>query len=58
MEELKHKLKRKFGGSNETSWIQSKCSCGWIGKKHYAYNDYQHSNLKNEASKHLTANFD
>lgn len=49
----KHKLTRNFGGKNELSWKQPICSCGWKGKKHYAYNDYQHSNLKDEENKHI-----
>lgn len=48
-----HKIRRKFGGSEEMSWIQSVCSCGWEGQKHYAYNDYQRTNLKQEQSNHM-----
>lgn len=48
-----HEIKRKYGGSEELSWIQPYCSCGWEGKKHFAYNDYQHSNIKAEITKHL-----
>ncbi len=56
MDEVKHKLDRHYGGSREMSWIQSECSCGWIGEKHYAYNDYQRTNLNIEWSKHLIEN--
>ena len=53
MSEEKHELKRCYGGKDEMSWIQSMCSCGWVGKKHYAWNDYQRTNLKNEWAEHL-----
>ena len=36
-----HKLTRKTGGRMETGWIQPVCTCGWEGRKEYAYNDYQ-----------------
>ena len=49
----KHEIKRNYGGENEMSWIQPVCSCGWEGKKHYAWNDYQHTNVKKEIHKHI-----
>lgn len=48
-----HEIKKHYGGREEMSWIQAECSCGWSGKKHYAYNDYQRSNLKEEIHKHI-----
>ena len=51
--ETKHKLNRNRGGQNELSWIQPICSCGWEGHKHYAYNDYQFSMLKDEENEHI-----
>ena len=48
-----HELKRKRGGQNELGWIQPACSCGWVGNKHYAYDDYQHSNCRDEEQRHL-----
>ena len=51
--EVRHKAERHYGGKNEMSWIQTECSCGWVGVKQYAYNDYQRTNLKDEWLKHL-----
>ena len=49
----KHKISREYGGENEMSWIQPTCSCGWKGKKHFAWNDYQRTNIKAEISEHI-----
>lgn len=48
-----HEIMRLQGGHKETSWIQPACSCGWFGKKEYAYNDYQHTNVKEDIQEHL-----
>ena len=41
------------GGRDETGYLQNHCNkCDWSGQKHYAYNDYQHSNCKDERSEH------
>lgn len=48
-----HKTSRKYGGENEMSWIQPTCLCGWEGKKHFAWNNYQRTNVKAEISKHM-----
>ena len=33
--------------------IQNTCDiCGWVGAKHYAHNDYQHSNCAEERERH------
>ena len=53
MDENIHKAERHYGGKNEMSWIQTECSCGWVGVKQYAYNDYQRTNLKSEWAQHL-----
>lgn len=50
---MKHELTIERGGRAEMGWLQNKCSCGWTGKKHYAYNDYQHTNAREEAARHL-----
>lgn len=34
------------------SWIQPSCSCGWVGNKHHAYEDYQHHMVKRQEIKH------
>lgn len=50
---MSHEIKRESGGKNESGWIQAQCSCGWQGKPHYAHNDYQHSNYKEEVQQHM-----
>ncbi|GGO89181.1 hypothetical protein GCM10011348_46330 [Marinobacterium nitratireducens] len=50
---MQHKITREFGGEREMGWIQPVCTCGWKGKKHYAYNDYQHSNAREEGDHHI-----
>ena len=41
------------GGRNEMAYMQNHCKkCGWDGSKHYAYNDYQHSNCRDERAQH------
>lgn len=47
------KIVQKYGGNNESGWIQNHCeTCGWSGKKHYAYEDYQRTNKKHEGMAH------
>lgn len=41
------------GGEAIMAWIQPKCECGWVGKEHYAHNDYQHTNAHEELEKHV-----
>lgn len=36
------------GGVGIEGWIKPCCTCGWEGGKHYAHNDYQHSNAREE----------
>ena len=41
------------GGEGMEFWIQNRCLyCGWVGQKHYAHNDYQHSNCREERERH------
>ena len=40
------------GGEGLESWIQPTCACGWVGKQHYAHNDYQHTNAHEERQAH------
>lgn len=47
-----HHITRNTGGKNESSWIQSVCSCGWKGEKKYAYEDYQHFLIDKQEIKH------
>lgn len=49
----RHILKRNTGGKNELSFIQTTCSCGWVGNKVEAYNDYQHATVKDAEERHL-----
>lgn len=48
-----HKLKRNEGGEGMMGWIQPKCSCGWEGRKEYAYGDYQYTNVQAQEKWHL-----
>ena len=51
---MKHELKRIYRGKGtEMDSITPICSCGWQGTRQYAYNDCQHSLLKDDESKHL-----
>jgi len=50
---MKHILKRKYEGENEMGNITPTCSCGWIGRPEFAYNDYQYSNVNEQESEHL-----
>jgi len=43
----------EHGGRGITSWITPVCSCGWSGQRHYAYDDYQHTNAKEEFERHV-----
>lgn len=51
---MKHILKRNFGGKNESGWIQPTCSCGWVGEKEYACQDYQHIKVSRQEGYHLS----
>lgn len=46
------------GGIGMEAWIQPVCACGWEGSKHYAYNDYQHSNVADQARRHYEVDHD
>jgi len=50
---MEHKIKNEHGGEGITGWIQPTCECGWKGQKHYAHNDYQHSNAREEGGLHV-----
>ncbi|AWY03286.1 hypothetical protein M8850_03170 [Pasteurella multocida] len=50
---MEHKITRESGGKYEMSYIQPKCSCGWIGDKFFAYNDYQMTLVNECESEHL-----
>lgn len=52
MKATEHEPKTIHGGVGITGWIQPVCSCGWIGSKHYAHNDYQFSNSREEWQRH------
>lgn len=53
MNTTEHKLHRETGGEGMYEWIQPTCSCGWVGRKEYAYNDYQHTNVTEQEQEHL-----
>jgi hypothetical protein len=40
------------GGKRESSFMQPTCSCGWVGDKHYAYEDYQRTEANKQFSRH------
>ena len=41
------------GGEGMESFVQNICKkCEWQGQKHYAHNDYQHSNCREERKRH------
>lgn len=40
------------GGEDFNSWIQPTCACGWVGRQHFAYSDYQHTNAHQELIAH------
>lgn len=49
----KHELKREHAGKAEMGSITPTCSCGWRGRTEYAYNDYQHTNVKEQEGDHI-----
>ena len=46
------KFTLKRGGRDYDGFIQNSCECGWVGMLHYAHNDYQHSNCREERQNH------
>jgi hypothetical protein len=48
----KHTLTREYAGREEMRSITPVCSCGWRGRAEYAYNDYQHTNVREQESAH------
>ena len=50
---MKHELKREHAGKHEMGSITPTCSCGWRGRTEYAYNDYQHTNVKEQEGDHM-----
>ena len=51
-----HIITEEEGGHMYESWIQPVCSCGWQGRREYAHNDYQHSNVREQEERHLEEN--
>lgn len=50
---MTHEIKRLYGGTNENSFIQPTCSCGWVGEKQYAWQDFQLTIVKEHEARHL-----
>jgi hypothetical protein len=50
---MKHELKRERAGKAEMGSITPTCSCGWRGRTEYAYNDYCHTNVKEQEGGHI-----
>lgn len=48
-----HHIAMASGGNGIEGWIMPVCTCGWQGHQHYAHNDYQHSNAREEGEDHL-----
>jgi hypothetical protein len=53
MGRIDHKMSRDTGGQGMTSWIRPRCSCGWEGRAEYAYEDCQHTNVREQEEQHL-----
>ena len=49
----KHELKREHAGNAEMGSITPTCSCGWRGRTEYTYNDYCHTNVKEQEGDHI-----
>lgn len=51
---MEHKELDRNYNKQEPFYIQPKCSCGWVGKRHFKYfsND-QHESARQDYSKHL-----
>jgi len=48
-----HKLRREHSGSAEMATITPTCTCGWRGIGYAAYNDYQHTMVREQEGEHL-----
>jgi hypothetical protein len=48
-----HTISYEHGGPpDETGWIQAHCTCGWVGQKFYAWQNYQSTLIHDEATDH------
>lgn len=47
-----HVITKQFGGSEEMAWVQNVCSCGFIGKKFYNWQDYRNYLCREEGKEH------
>lgn len=52
---MKHGIKQKHGGEGMMGWIKPVCSCGWEGAQHFAYNDTQYTDARQQADNHVRA---
>lgn len=50
-----HTISYKREGKAEMQSTLPICSCGWHGRKEYAYNDYCWTNVKEQADDHIRA---
>ena len=48
----KHETKELKGGEGMMGWIQPSCSCGWVGRKEYAYGSAQFTNHYQQVANH------
>lgn len=50
-----HALSFERKGTGMGGSIKPLCTCGWHGSEHYAHNDYQHSNAREQFAAHVDA---
>ncbi len=48
-----HIIKNESGGTGMMGWLRPTCSCGWVGGKRHAYEDYQCTMVRDEAACHV-----
>lgn len=54
--ELDDQFTLKRADKRERFYLENHCNkCGWIGKRRYAYDDYQHFHCKFERQEHRKA---
>ena len=48
-----HTLSREYKGRNESQTITPKCSCGWVGRSVYQYQDTPIMDLISQETEHI-----
>jgi len=49
-----HNITMNKVGDGLGGYIQPICSCGWVGREHYAYCNHQFSNYHDNIDEHFT----